>query len=91
MPSKQLRIAITPSPELRTALEELAEASELPVATLVVRLLDELRPSLLDMAKFARHAKAGKKAAAKRALQHMVGNALAEYMVTTQGVLKEVK
>jgi hypothetical protein len=35
---------------------------------------------LIDLTKIARHTQQGKTAAAKRALQHMVGNAMAEQL-----------
>lgn len=80
MPNVQPRIAITPTPELKFALEELGDALEKPVARVIVELLTEMQPQLIDLAKIVRATKAGKKAAAKRALQHMVGNALAEQL-----------
>lgn len=80
MPNVSPRIAITPTPELKAALEELADAMEQPVSRIIVSLLTEMAPQLRDLAKVARHTKAGKTAAAKRALQHMVGNALAEQL-----------
>lgn len=80
MPTTRPRIAITPSDALREALEALGDALERPVSTVAVQLLEEMTPQLVDLAKVARHTKAGKKAAAKRALQHMVGNALAEQL-----------
>jgi len=75
---RQERIAITPTPELKAALEELAEATGQPVSRVITGLLQEMVPQLHDIAKVARYTRDGKKAAAKRALQHMVGNALAE-------------
>jgi predicted DNA-binding protein len=80
MPSRKPRTALTLPDELQVTLADLADAMEKPVATVIVELLTELQPSLGDLAKFVRHAKSGKKAAAKRALSHMVGNALAEQL-----------
>ncbi len=88
MPNVSPRIAITPSVELKATLEELALVLEKPTATLIVDLLNEMQPQLLDLTKIFRHAKAGKSAAAKRALRHMMGNALAEQL---EFVIKERK
>jgi len=78
MPSNKPRIALTVSPELQVALFNLSEAVGRPVATLVVELLEDMIPQLEGLAKIARAAKSGNKAAAKRALQHMLGDSLAE-------------
>ncbi len=81
---KRDRLALTPPPELRAALEELAAATGQPPATIAVQLLVEVIPQLLGLAKIARAAKAGNAAAAKRALAHMVGDSLAEVMAKQQ-------
>jgi hypothetical protein len=81
---KRDRLALTPPPALRAALEDLAEAMEKPPATIAVELLVEMIPQLQGLAKIARYAKAGKKEAAKRALQHMVGDSFAEVLTSAQ-------
>lgn len=88
MPTTRHRINLTPSDELKAALEGLARAAEKPVSTVVTDLLTEMIPQLQDLAKVLSAAKAGKKAAAKRALQHMVGNALAEQLELMNGAKK---
>lgn len=85
MPTTRQRINLTPSDELKSALQELADAAEKPLSTVVTELLTEMIPQFRDLAKVLRHAKAGKQAAAKRALQHMVGNALAEQLELMKG------
>lgn len=85
MSYRQERIAITPSPELKAALQELSEATGQPVSRVIAGLLQEMIPQLHDIAKVTRYARDGKKAAAKRALQHMVGNALAEQIELIKG------
>lgn len=85
MPSNQPRIALTVPDDLRDALQQLAEAADKPVSTVIVGLLTEMQPQLIDLAKVLRAAKSGKKAAAKRALQHMVGNAMAEQLELMHG------
>jgi phenylpyruvate tautomerase PptA (4-oxalocrotonate tautomerase family) len=81
---KRDRLALTPSPELRAALEELAQALGQPPATIAVQLLIEVIPQMQGLAKIARAAKAGNKAAAKRALVHMIGDAMGEIMAKQQ-------
>jgi len=84
-------MALTLPPSTEAAINELAEALEKPAASVVVDLLGEMAPQLLDLAKIARHTKAGKKSAAKRALQHMMGDAMAEIMTAQQLPLKGTK
>ena len=80
MPSRKPRMALTLSLELDAALADLADALQKPAATVANELLVEMIPQIHGLAKFARHAKAGNKAAAKKALVHMVGDNMAEFM-----------
>jgi predicted DNA-binding protein len=84
MPSQKPRIALTLSPELHTALSGLAEAFGKPMATLATEMLQELIPQLEGLTKVAKAAKSGNKAAAKRAMIHMVGDNMAEMMAMQQ-------
>ena len=84
MPSQRTRMALTLPDELRDALAELSEALGKPAATVATEFLVEMIPQLLGIAKFARVAKSGNKAAAKRALAHMVGDQFAELMAHQQ-------
>jgi predicted DNA-binding protein len=84
-------MALTLTPELEAALDDLAEALGKPAATLAVELLHELIPQLEGLAKVARAAKSGNKAAAKRALVHMVGDNMAELMSMHQPELFKSK
>jgi len=81
---KRDRLALTPSPALRAALEDLSEALNKPPATLAADLLTEMIPQLEGIAKIARATKAGNKAAAKKALQHMIGDSMAEVIAQQQ-------
>lgn len=80
MPTNKRRLPLSLTPELDAALTDLAEATGKGRATVAMELLTEMIPQLVDLAKIARHLKAGRKGAAKTALQHMVGNAMAEVM-----------
>lgn len=84
MPSRKPRMALTLTPELEAAFDDLADAMGKPASTLAVELLGELIPQIEGLAKVARAAKSGNKAAAKRALVHMVGDNLAEIMTMHQ-------
>jgi hypothetical protein len=88
LPTRKPRVALSLPPDLEDVLRELSAASDKPLATVIVDLLKELQPALGDLAKIVRAAKSGKKAAAKRALQHMVGNALAEQLTLISGEKK---
>jgi predicted transcriptional regulator len=71
---------ITLTDELASALAELADAQEKPVSVVTVELLREIQPQIEGLAKLIRHAKEGNKAAAKRTLQHMIGDGMAEIL-----------
>lgn len=90
MPTQKPRTAVTLTPEAKSALDALAQASGKPVATVISELLSEMAPQLADLAKLVEHAKAGRKQAAKRTLAHMMGNQLAE-ILADQLPLKGVK
>lgn len=78
MPSKLPRTYLTLPWPLAESLTELADAMDKPVPTVIVELLNEIRPQVDGLAKLVRHARAGNKAAAKRTLQHMIGDGMAE-------------
>lgn len=84
MPSPKRRMALTLPPDLEAALQDLSDATGRPASTLAVELLSEMVPQMHDIAKIARQAKAGQHSAAKRTLQHMLGNAMAEVMLQQQ-------
>lgn len=71
---------LTLKPEVVAALEDLSSALGKPTATVAADLLTEMRPQLVDLAKYARALQAGKADAAKRALTHMLGTAMAEQL-----------
>jgi len=80
MPSPNRRLILTVPPSLDEAIDLLSEALDLPRSAVVVNLLQEMEPQLRDLAKYATAVKTNRRSAAKRALQHMVGNALAEQL-----------
>ena len=84
MPTRKPRMALTLSDELAAALEDLSDALTKPAATCATELLEEMVPQIHGLAKFARVAKSGNKAAAKKALAHMVGDNMAEFMTLNQ-------
>ena len=88
MPSKHPRLALTLPPSLREALEDLAEAQGVPASKVVVGLLSEMETQIRDLAKYSRLVQSGQHSAAKRALQHLLGNAMAE-VITEQLPLPE--
>lgn len=84
MPSQHRRLILTLPPEIDEAIDRCAAAFDKPRAGVVTDLLREMVPTLNDLAKIAEHTKANRKSAAKRALQHMVGDKLAELMTEMQ-------
>ncbi len=84
MPSQKPRVALTLTPELYAAIKDLGDALGKPVATVLVDFLVELIPELHGIAKMARMAQSGNKAATRRALAHMVGDQYAQVMTMQQ-------
>jgi len=84
MPTKKPRMALTLPDDVNEAIHELAAALGTPATKVVTELLQEMVPQLQGMAKVSRALKAGKHAAAKTAMRHMMGDAMAEIMVEQQ-------
>lgn len=87
MKQRSRRMALSLKPDLEAALFDLADALDKPAATLATELLSEMIPQLEGMAKFARLAKQGKQAAAKKALSHAIGDSLAALLVEDRQML----
>lgn len=77
-------MALSLPPDVEAAVFELADAMGKPASAVVTGLLQEMVPQLEGLAKIARASKAGNKAAAKRALQHLMGDAFADAMAGQQ-------
>lgn len=84
MPSVRRRLALTLPDDVERALFDLADALGKPATKVVTELLQEMVPQLQGLAKIARAGRAGNKAEAKRALQHMLGDTLAEVLTAEQ-------
>jgi hypothetical protein len=77
---ERIRVMLTVPWPLMESIAEYADALDKPVATSIVDLLKELQPQIDGLAKLVRHAREGNKAAAKRTLQHMIGDSMAEIL-----------
>jgi predicted DNA-binding protein len=77
-------MALTLPDDVHEALADLADATAKPASKVVTELLQEMLPQLQGLAKVARAAKSGNKVAAKRALQHLMGDAFAEVITAQQ-------
>jgi hypothetical protein len=77
-------MALSLPDDVNAAVFDLADALGTPATKVVTDLLQEMVPQLQGLAKVARASKAGNKAAAKRALQHMMGDAMAEVLTAQQ-------
>lgn len=84
MPTKKPRMALTLPDDVHAALFSLADAMEKPAASVVSELLQEMVPQLEGLAKVIRASKAGKRDAARLALQHMMGDSFAQVMADQQ-------
>lgn len=88
MPTKLPRLQITISDHVRDSLNALSDAVDKPAASIVAQLLEEMVPQLDGLTKIARASKAGNKAAAKRALVHMMGQGMADVLSSHQRELE---
>lgn len=84
MPSRLPRMSLTLPQEVSDAVNDLADAMGKPSTKVVTELLQDMVPQLQGLAKIARAGKLGNKAAAKRALTEMVGDAMAEVAAMSQ-------
>jgi len=84
MPTKLPRLQVTLPTHVRDSIEAFADAMGKPTATVVSQLLEEMVPQLDGLTKIAKAAKEGNKAAAKRALRHMVGDGMAQILDSHQ-------
>lgn len=81
---KRRRLMLAVPPDLDKTIDRLAEVTGKPRATLVIDLLSEMRTSLDDLARVLVNVRQGRTTAARRALQHMMGNAFADVMASQQ-------
>jgi DNA-binding GntR family transcriptional regulator len=84
MTTKRPRMALSLPDELHNAVYDLAHALGKPASKVVTELLQEMLPQLQGLTKIANAAKSGNKAAAKRALTHMVGDSMANLLQQEQ-------
>ena len=84
MPTIQRRMALTLPPDVEAAVFDLADALGKPASKVVTELLQECIPQLEGLAKMARFAKAGNRAAVNQTLQHMIGNTAAALITSQQ-------
>ena len=84
MATKFRRITISLPPELDKALLAMAKAENRPQASIATECLMEFVPTMLAMAKLHDQIKSGKKIDAKRTIQHMLGDQMAN-LLTEQG------
>lgn len=84
MATSKPRMMITLTVDTKAVLDDLADATGRPVATVVSSLLDELRDQLANTARLARAAREGNSKAVRKILSHMVGDAAAEMMTASQ-------
>lgn len=88
MPSRLPRIKITLPEHTESTLRLFAAEVGKPPATVIAQLLTEMVPQLEGVIKIARATRAGNKAAADRALRHMVGDGMAEVLNDQQRELE---
>lgn len=91
MPSQNRRMALTLPPELDKAIFDLAEEAGKPASRITVELLQEMLPHIEAATKLHRAAKTGNKAAAKRAMVNLVGDAMAAILLEQQDLFAQPK
>lgn len=80
MPSNKPRIALTVPDDLMLTLKRLADLQSVPVTSLIVTTLTEMKPQLEGVIKILEAAKSGNLEAQQTALRHMIGDALADLL-----------
>ena len=91
MPISHPRLAISLPDDVYAAVFDLADAVGKPASKVVTGLLQEMLPELQGMAKFARASKSGNKAAARRALTQLFGDAMAYQLQQQAELFKAAK
>jgi len=91
MTTKHRRITISLPPEVDEALLALSEAENRPQAKVVTEILTEFAPQMLSMAKLHAQIKAGQKVDAKRTIQHMLGDQMAQLLTEQSEMFKAKK
>ena len=80
MPTKLRRLTIALPPAVDAAVTALAEVEGKPHSKVIVEYLAEVASTMLGVAKIGRQVKAGRGAEAKRTMQHVFGDQLADMM-----------
>ncbi len=78
MPSQKLRVMLTVPEDLAELLRDLADATQKPVATVAVELLQEMQDAMPALAQTVRMARQGKKRAALQRLATLNAEAVSQ-------------
>jgi hypothetical protein len=84
MPTQKPRVPLILPDETREVFLAFAKSQGKPLSVTIVELLVDLTPQIRDLTKLSLQVKAGKAAAARRTLTHMVGDAAAGLMTGNQ-------
>lgn len=91
MTTKMHRLTISLPDEVMIAVQAMAESEQLPMSKVIISILKEFAPSMLQIAKFQRQIKEGKTSEAKRTMQHLYGDQFANMMSEQIDLIKPKK
>ena len=91
MTTKMHRLTISLPDDVMTAVQAMAESEQRPMSKVIVSILQEFAPSMLQIAKFQTQIKAGKTNEAKRTMQHLYGDQFARMMGEQIDLIKAKK
>lgn len=91
MTTKMHRLTISLPDDVMAAVQAMADSEQRPMSKVIVSMLRELAPSMIQIAKFQTQIKAGKTSEAKRTIQHLYGDNLAAMMSEQIDLIKPKK
>lgn len=91
MTTKMHRLTVSLPDDVLAAIKAMSESEERPMSKVIVSLLQEMAPAIVQLAKFQTQIKAGKTSEAKRTFQHLYGDGLAAMMNEQIDLIKPKK
>lgn len=91
MTTKMHRLTVSLPDHVLKAVQAMAEQEERPYSKVIVSILSEFAPTMLELAKFQKQMKAGQKAQATKTMQHLYGDQFANMMREQMDLVKSKK
>lgn len=91
MTTKMHRLTVSLPDDVLAAVLAMAEAEKRPASKVIVSILTEFAPSMVQIAKFQTQMAAGKTAEAKRTMKHLYGDQFASMLGEQIDLIKAKK